>query len=82
MNNITQPIKIVYSQVPLDKTLKDARVYTRFAKFGTVKSICQQYGVKYKELENCIEFSAPQLRLQMLIEKLHFSRTPYSNFPY
>lgn len=67
----------VYSKVALNKLLKDVRVNTYGFKFGTVESICKQFGIKYKVLSDCVEFKAPKLRLQMLIEKLHFSKTGY-----
>jgi hypothetical protein len=50
--------------------------------FGRIRDVARQHGVRIKKLENCNEFSAPQLRLQLFIEKLHFSKTPYSSRPF
>jgi len=76
------PIKCIYSQAPLDTELTDSRGYTAGLTFGKIEDICQQYGVKYKQLDNCIEYSAPKNRMQHFIEKFHFSRHPYAYQPY
>lgn len=81
MNEQKQPEKSVYSTVPLTRVLMDARVGMYGIKFGTVEKICKQYGVKCIKHPTYMEFTAPKLRLQMFIEKLHFSKTPYSKKP-
>ena len=68
----------IYAKVSLNEQLRDSRPYTYGFKFGTIEEICKQYGIKYKQLENCIEFKAPRIRLQMFVEKLHFARIRYS----
>jgi hypothetical protein len=77
MNNIQQPEISIYSNVDLDKMLLDVRQGRYGQKFGRVKDICRQYGIKYRQTPNGLEFTAPKLRLQMFIEKLHFSKTYY-----
>lgn len=78
MNEPKQQDKSIYSTVPLTKSLIDVRVGRYGIKFGTVEKICRQYGIKCIKHPEYTEFTAPKLRLQMLIEKLHFSKTPYS----
>jgi len=78
MNKLKQPEISIFSQVLMTKELRDRRRGNYGDKFGTVASACRQYGIKYKKLSNCIQFTAPKGRLQLFIEKLHFSRTPYS----
>ena len=73
--------KLLYARLDVDKNIVDIRDSTYGQSFGTVASICKQYGIKYRNLGNCIEFSAPKLRMQLFIEKLHFSRTRYSYKP-
>jgi len=58
-----------------DKTeLIDQRLYYNFAKFGNIMDVARQYGIKSKKNRNGIEFSAPKSRMQMFVEKLHFSQ--------
>jgi len=78
MNEIKQPEISIYSNVDLEKTLLDVRPGRYGQKFGRVKDVCRQYGIKCKQTQNGTEFTAPKLRLQMFIEKLHFSKTYYS----
>jgi len=77
MREIKQPLSFVYSNAPLNKKLMDLRPASFRQIFGTIENICRQYGIKHKNIGNCIEFSAPKSRLQLFIEKLHFSRTFY-----
>ena len=72
----------VYARLNLNSTLIDLRPRSEGIVFGKVKDLCRQYGIKYKELGSCIEFSAPQSRLQHFIEKLHFSKSMYSRKPF
>jgi len=69
----------IYIKTFLGKQLIDSRPRTFGSKFGTIENVCKQYGIKYKELPTCIAFSAPKTRLQLFVEKLHFSRIPYSS---
>ena len=78
MHKVRQPEMSIFSQVSLTRMLRDVRPGRYGDKFGRVLDVCRQYGIKYRKLENCIQFIAPKGRLQFFIEKLHFSRTPYS----
>ncbi len=82
MKQLKQPTSCVYSQISMNAELMDIRTYSYGIIFGTVEDLCRQYGIKYKQLERCVEFSAPRSRLQIFIEKLHFSRQSYSYNPY
>lgn len=75
------PTFTVYVKCNLGKRLLDQRPYTFEFDFGTIKNICQQYGIKYEQLPTCIAFTAPKTRIQLFLEKLHFSRIPYSYNP-
>ena len=75
---IVVPENKIRATVSLNQTLYDVRGNSYGLKFGTVEDICRQFGIKVTPLANgVLEFSAPKLRLQMLIEKLHFSRNKY-----
>ena len=68
----------IYSRVSLGRELKDLRQKTWGLSFGTVKEICNQYGIKYESCDKKIKFTAPKSRLIHLVEKFHFSSVPYS----
>ena len=73
----------IFSRVPLNKRLIDLRVGTSGMNFGTVKGIARQYGIEYEELgDGCIKYTAPKSRLQLFVEKLHFSSNYYSQNPH
>ena len=72
-----QPIISIYSHVSMNKELVDFRRNTFGFKFGKIADIVKQYGISVIIYEGSIKFSAPKSRLQYLIEKLHFSKTPY-----
>ena len=74
-----QPEISIYSQVPLNRKLMDTRRDSFGIIFGKVTDVARQYGVKIEPMENCTKFSAPSLRIQLFIEKLHFSKTFYSS---
>lgn len=82
MEKKNQTLDLLYSQIGLETDLIDVRTHSGGIFFGTVKDVCRQYGIKHKQLDKCIEFSAPRKRIQMLIEKLHFSRQAYAYNPY
>ena len=82
MHRIKQPELSIYSKVSLNKQLMDNRPYSFGIQFGRVRDVARQYGIKIQSLKDCHRFSAPQLRLQLFIEKLHFSKTPYSERPF
>ncbi len=62
----------------MDDLLIDVRIGKYGQKFGTVRDICKQYGIKCVDCGTYKEFSAPKTRIQLFMEKLHFSRTKYS----
>lgn len=68
----------IYSHVSLNKKLKDLRKITYGFSFGTVKEVCNQYGIKYEICNKNTKFTAPKSRLVNLVEKFHFSGVPYS----
>ena len=76
-----QPLLSIYSRVNLDLPLFDHRPSTYGIKFGSVKDICGQYGIKIIPQQGYTQFTAPKGRLQMLVEKLHFSQMRYSKQP-
>lgn len=78
MNPIIKPDPSIYSSVNLDKPLADFRPVTYGQKFGTPRHICKQFGIKIIDHGNYTQFTAPKPRLQMLIERLHFSKSNYS----
>lgn len=67
----------VFSQVSPDKTLVDLRLHRNFCKFGKVSDVARQYGIEIRPVDGGIEFSAPKSRMQMFVEKLHFSQVGY-----
>jgi len=82
MNEVKPTETSIYSDINLDDTLMDFRHNRYGQKFGKVTDICRQYGIKYRKLEKCTEFTAPKIRLQMFLEKLHFSKSSYRRQPY
>jgi len=71
----------VYSNIPLYVVISDRRSRKYGIVLGSIEDLCRQLGIEYEEMETCTKFSAPKNRLQLFIEKLHFSRTYYSNDP-
>jgi len=79
MKNDKKPeIITVYSRVSLDRMLTDTRYFNIYNKFGIVKKVAKQYGIKVKTSNGYNEFSAPKSRMQLFVEKLHFSGVTYS----
>jgi hypothetical protein len=64
---------------PLDFQLIDRRPRHSGLDLGTIESAAKQYGVKIRKNKDYdgYEFIAPISRLQMFVEKLHFSGVPY-----
>lgn len=77
MKEITPKMISVYANVEPNCVLFDHRLGKVGIKFGTIEQICHQYGISLEKKSKCLVFSAPKLRLQMLIEKLHFARIKY-----
>ena len=76
----SKPIELsVTSGVSLYFKLVDKRVKTAGIVFGTVEKVAKQYGIKIKnsETDNRLIFTAPRSRLQLFVEKLHFSGVHY-----
>jgi len=63
-----------------NKKLKDRRKLQSYGNlhFGTIGQAARNLGVTMKVVEGGLIFSAPKVRLQMLVEKLHFSLIRYS----
>ena len=81
--NIPQPnskpeMQSVFTDLTPEASLMDVRDGTYGIEFGKLKSICSQYGLKYKIHENCVEYYGPKNRMTHLIEKIHFARHGYS----
>ena len=44
---------------------------------GTIENVARQYGVTMEKVDNELIFSSPKSRMQMFVEKLHFSGVGY-----
>jgi len=71
-----QDITIIVEVKPT-KMLKDMRLGKHFAKFGNIMDVAKQYGIKATAFPNGIQFSAPKTRMQIFVEKLHFSQVSF-----
>ena len=67
----------VYSQVYEDQILMDRRLGREGLVFGKVLDIASQYGIHMEKKNNGIIFSAPKSRMQIFVEKLHFSQIEF-----
>ena len=67
----------VFAQIAPNQLLRDVRLTRRFSVFGTVMTVARQYGIKFRPVDGGLEFIAPKSRMQMFVEKLHFSGIPY-----
>lgn len=66
----------IKAKVKLGKKLEDLRIGKRGLTFGVIENIAKQHGVSYEEIPNepkYLIFTAPLKRMQMFVEKLHFS---------
>lgn len=68
----------IKSNVSPFRLLIDKRRETYGIEFGTVTQVARQYGVTCDVKDGYVEFSGPKTRLQMFVEKLHFSEVPFS----
>ena len=82
MGKIKPPIIKVYSRIRLNSMLRDARYCSYMHVFGKVEDVANQYGIKITPRDGYIEFSAPKLRMQLFVEKLHFAGIPFSEDPF
>lgn len=69
-------VKILVNATP-KKRLVDQRIGRHFSRFGNIMDVARQYGIKARPVEGGIECEGPKVRLQIFVEKLHFSRVPY-----
>lgn len=74
--------EIIYVFVPNvneNYFLKDYRLLQSYGEinFGTIGQVAKNLGVSYKKKEDGLIFSAPKDRIQMFVEKLHFSLIEY-----
>jgi hypothetical protein len=67
----------IFAQVYNEQILIDKRLRRRSAIFGSVENVAKQYGIKCKKHKNGLIFSAPKTRMQIFVEKLHFSEINY-----
>jgi hypothetical protein len=77
MQKIRPDITTIIAQVSPNKILVDQRLHKRFALFGNIMKVARQYGIKSRLIQGGIEFSAPKTRMQVFVEKLHFSQVKY-----
>jgi hypothetical protein len=62
-----------------NKALNDFRTLQKYGDihFGTISQVAKNLGISMKIVDNGLTFSAPRARLQMFVEKLHFSMVGY-----
>ena len=72
---------VLYSTESAKTVLMDKRQYTYGIVFGTIEKVASQYGVKMEQNSGYLKFTAPKMRLQMFMEKLHFAAQHYSFSP-
>jgi uncharacterized protein YlbG (UPF0298 family) len=72
-------ITIFVAGVAPTKSLKDYRKLQRYGKihFGSIGQAAKNLGITMKVVEGGLTFTAPRARLQMFVEKLHFSMITY-----
>lgn len=79
--NVIKPIPQELSVlVPVNRffPLTDRRIRSNGIYFGTIEDVAKNLGVTLKDTDKGIVASAPKVRLQIFVEKLHFSGVPYS----
>lgn len=77
-NKLPEPeIMVLYSSVSPNTVLKDIRIDGRGFVFGKVGEICKTLGIKIIDRGNHCEFRATKNKLQLFLEKLHFSGSQY-----
>ena len=72
MKNVT-----IRTRVAGHNMLKDRRLGRFGIVFGTLSGVAKQYGIDVKEENGWLILSAPQKRMQMMVERLHFAGVPY-----
>jgi len=58
--------------------LIDRRISTNGINFGTVEEVAKNLGVTISDTDRGLKAFAPKTRLQLFVEKLHFSGIRYS----
>ena len=64
---------VIFCPYSKQANLVDRRYRTCGIVFGSIENVAQQYGIKMEELPFGLKLSAPRNRMQMFVEKLHFS---------
>ena len=77
MKNKRSDIISVFARVSTTQVLRDMRLYHNFVLFGNIMNVARQYGIESIPVQDGIKFSAPKSRMQMFVEKLHFSQIEY-----
>lgn len=72
-------ISIFVPGVSPNKALNDFRTLQRYGDihFGSIGQVAKNLGITMKIVNNGLTFTAPRARLQMFVEKLHFSMVRY-----
>ena len=80
MKTLAKPVAeniTVGAKIGLDFSLVDKRIMSYGIVFGTAGQVAKQYGVKAFFNGKISIFSAPKTRMQMFVEKLHFSKIAF-----
>jgi len=77
--NHPDEIEIFVEGVNPNTILKDYRIVQRYGNifFGSISQVARNLGISMKKVENGLIFYAPRSRIQMFVEKLHFSLIQY-----
>jgi len=77
--NTPENVTIFVPNANPNTKLKDHRILQKYGQinFGTIGQAAKNLGVSMKIVEGGLTFSAPKSRLQMFVEKLHFSMIGY-----
>ena len=74
-----EPINAVSVKLNLNDMLYDKRLGMSGLKFGKLKDVANQYGIKHAKNNDFLIFFGPKPRMRIFVEKLHFSRTNYKH---
>ena len=67
----------MFSRIPENHILVDVRWGHAGLVYGMVKDVARNLGVDIIKKDGYLEFQAPANRMQLFIERLHFSRVRY-----
>jgi len=73
-NNLERELTVIVDPQDFDKMMTDRR---NGLQLGTLKNLCQQYGVTFKRQKRKVILKARRDALQMTVEKMHFCRVKY-----